>query len=110
MSSSMLQLVPDFLAGVVRLHDLLAGVCLVLCFAGLTILALQAFREHSVGQIWPGMIQLILASVLLSSLPSWCDTIMDGVQDLVHQCGWSDFPGSVYQAYDQAIATKFGTA
>src|ERR1700751_3154956 len=108
-SSMILQLAPDFLAGVVKLHNLLIDVAYVLCGASILFLAVQAYREHSVALFWSHFIRIIVAAVLLTFLPTWADTFQDGVTDVVQQCWGTSFPGSAYAAYDKAIATKFGT-
>jgi hypothetical protein len=109
-SNAILQLMPDFLSGCRNLYLNLEAVVFVLAVFGFTLLCVRAFRENSVSGIYSGLVSLTIASLTVMLLPSWCDTVTDGVSDLIHLCGWNQDIGGVFQAYNQAIATKFGTA
>jgi hypothetical protein len=109
-SKAILQLSPDFLAGVVKLHDLLEPITWLFCGTGLLMLCAQAYRENSIRGLWPNFIRVTVAVALLSFLPTWADTFQDGVTEVVHECFGTTFPGGAFAAYEQAIATKFGTA
>ena len=108
-SDLFLQLSPDFLSGVVKLHNLLTPVAYVLCGTSITFLAVQANREHSLNSLWPHFVRIIVAVALLTFLPTWANMFQDGVTDVVQQCWGTKFPGSAYAAYEKAIGTKFGT-
>jgi hypothetical protein len=104
-----LQLMPNFVAGCHKLFGLLTGATLVLAFAGLVVLVEQAFRERSVGSLWPSMIRLLVVVILLSSLSTWGDMLNGAVQDVVGQMGLGGVNGNVFQAYRNAVAQKFGS-
>jgi hypothetical protein len=108
-SDLFLQLSPDFLAGVVKLHNLLIPVAYVLCGASIMFLAVQANREHSLNALWPHLVRIIVAVAFLTLLPTWANMFQEGVTDIVQQCWGTNFPGSAYSAYEKAIGTKFGT-
>src|SRR5262249_31257536 len=109
-SNAILQLMPDFLSGCRNLYLNLETVAFVLAVFGFTFLCIRAFRENSLSGIYTGLVSLTVASLAVMLLPGWCDTVTDGVSDLIHLCGWNEDIGGVFQAYNQAIATKFGTA
>ena len=109
-SNAILQLMPDFLSGCRNLYLNLETVAFVLAVFGFTFLCIRAFRENSLSGIYSGLVSLTVASLAVMLLPGWCDTVTDGVSDLIHLCGWNEDIGGVFQAYNQAIATKFGTA
>ena len=108
-SDLFLQLSPDFLAGVVKLHNLLIPIAYVFCGTSITLLAVQANREYSLNALWPQFVRIIVAVALLTSLPTWANVFQDGVTDVIHQCWGTNFPGNAYAAYERAIGTKFGT-
>jgi hypothetical protein len=108
-SDLFLQLSPDFLAGVVKLHNLLIPLAYVFCGTSITFLAVQANREHALNSLWPHFVRTVVAVALLNFLPTWADMFQEGVTDLVQQCWGTKFPGSAYEAYEKAIGTKFGT-
>ena len=109
-SNAILQLSPDFLAGVVKLHDLLEQFAWLFCGTGLLMLCAQAYRENCIRGLWPNFIRVTVAVALLSFLPTWADAFQDAVTDVVHECFGTSFPGGAFAAYEQAIATKFGAA
>jgi hypothetical protein len=108
-SDLFLQLSPDFLAGVVKLHNLLIPVTYIFCAASIIFLAVQANRERCVSAIWPHLARIIVAVALLTFLPNWANRFQEGVADIIQQCWGTNFPGSAYTAYVRAIETKFGT-
>ena len=107
--TGILQLMPNFVAGAHKLHDLLLGVTLVLAFAGLLVLVVQASRERSTSSIWPALVRLIIVVILLGSLSVWGDLLNGAVTDVVGQMGVNGINGGVFQAYRNAVAQKFGS-
>ena len=104
-----LQLMPGFVAGAHKLHDILVGATLVLAFAGLLILTIQAFRERSLSSLWPAMVRLIIVVILIGSLGAWGDLLNSAVTDVAGQMGINGVNGGVFQAYRNAVAQKFGS-
>lgn len=109
MSSDILQFAPTFMDGAHKLHDALLGVPLLCGFCGLMIVVAHAFQEKHLGRIWPMFVRMGVAVALLSTLPTWGDAINGAMTDLVSQLGWGQFPGGVVNAYQAAIAKKWGT-
>ena len=107
--TGILQLMPNFVASAHRLHDLLLGVALILSFAGLLVLVVQAFRERSTNGIGPSLVRLTVVVILLGSLSVWGDLLNGAVTDVVGQMGVNGINGGVFQAYRNAVAQKFGS-
>ena len=68
-SDLFLQLSPDFLAGVVKLHNLLIPLAYVFCGTSIMFLAVEANRDHSLNALWPHFVRTIVAVALLTFLP-----------------------------------------
>src|SRR5258705_6398120 len=99
-------LLPSFVSAVHKLHDLLLPVCLVLAFAGLIYKIASLWRERSITSLFPYLVKMLIAFVLLGLMASWGGMLTSMVTDLDNQLGLSQ--SNVLNDYTQAVATKFG--
>lgn len=100
------QLAPDFQSAVMNVHNVLMPVALVVCFGGLTFIAVQAQRERSLGEIWPAMLRIFLVSIGLVFLPTIGNWLEQLVLDVEQASGVGN--GSAFSDYLGAIKQKFG--
>jgi hypothetical protein len=103
---NIISLLPSFVSAVQNLHNLLLPVCLVLAFAGLIYKITSLFRERSVTSLFPYLVKMLVAFVLLGLMATWGDSLTGMVTDLDNQLGLNQ--GNVLNDYVQAVATKFG--
>jgi hypothetical protein len=99
-------LLPSLASAVQKLHGLLLPVCLVLAFAGLIYKITSLFRERSIQSLFPYLVKMLIAFVLLGLMAEWGDMLRDMVTDLDNQLGLNQ--PKVLNDYVQAVATKFG--
>jgi hypothetical protein len=99
-------LLPSFVSAVQKLHGLLLPVCLVLAFGGLIYKITSLWRERSITSLFPYLVKMLIAFVLLGLMSTWGDTLTDMVTDLNNQLGLNQT--NVLNDYVQAVATKFG--
>src|SRR5260221_810435 len=99
-------LLPSFASAVQKLHDLLLPVCLVLAFAGLIYKITSLWRERSIQSLFPYLVKVLIAFVLLGLMASWGGMLTSMVTDLDNQLGLNQ--SNVLNDYTQAVATKFG--
>jgi hypothetical protein len=99
-------LLPSFMSAVQKLHNLLLPVCLVLAFAGLIYKIASLFRERSITSLFPYLVKILIAFVLLGLMATWGDSLTGMVTDLNNQLGLNQ--SNVLNDYTQAVATKFG--
>src|SRR5258708_18364001 len=99
-------LLPSFASAVQKLHDLLLPICLVLAFAGLIYKITSLWRERSLPSLFPYLVKMLIAFVLLGLMASWGGTLTSMVTDLDNQLGLNQ--ANVLNDYAQAVATKFG--
>jgi len=99
-------LLPSFANAVQKLHNLLLPVCLVLAFAGLIYKITSLWRERSLTSLFPYLVKMLIAFVLLGLMASWGYELGDMVTDLDNQLGLNQ--SNVLNDYTQAVATKFG--
>jgi hypothetical protein len=109
MNTDITSLMPGFTGECTQLHTLMADVCCVLAFAGLTLVTVQAMRERATQSILNQLVRIAICTLLLGSLGSWGNVIADGVNGVVSQLGLGTISGGVYNAYTKAIAAKFGS-
>src|SRR5258708_5115718 len=64
-------LLPSFMSAVLKLHTLLLPVCLVLAFAGLIYKIASLWRERSITSLFPYLVKMLIAFVLLALMASW---------------------------------------
>jgi hypothetical protein len=107
--TNFLELMPTFVAGAHKLHDLLVGATLVLAFVGLLLLTVQAARERALGSVWPTLVRLMVVVILVGSLAAWGDLLNQAVTDVTGQMGLNGINGGVFQAYRNAVTQKFGS-
>jgi len=88
------------------LHDLLLPVCLVLAFAGLIYKITSLWRERSLTSLFPYLVKMLIAFVLLGLMASWGGMLTSMVTDLDNELGLNH--SNVLNDYTQAVATKFG--
>src|SRR5258705_785465 len=101
-----ISLLPSFASAVQKLHDLLLPVCLVLAFAGLIYKIASLWRERSISSLFPYLVKMLIAFVLVGLMSTWGDALSDMVTDLNNQLGLNQ--SNVLNDYTQAVATKFG--
>jgi hypothetical protein len=99
------QLSPGFRTAVVNVHDVLMGVALIVCFAGLGLVVTQAQRERNVGEIMPALIRIALISIFLTNMGAVSDFLGEMVTDIEQAAGVG---GNPMQAFVAAIKAKFG--
>ncbi len=99
-------LLASFASAVQKLHDLLLPVCLVLAFAGLIYKITSLWRERSITSLFPYLVKMLIAFVLLGLMASWGGMLTSMVTDLDNQLGLNQ--SNVLNDYTQAVATKFG--
>jgi len=99
-------LLPSFANAVQNLHNLLLPVCLVLAFGGLIYKITALWRERSLTSLFPYLVKMLIAFVLLGLMASWGDSLTDMVTDLDSQLGLNQ--SNVLNDYTQAVAKKFG--
>ena len=100
------QLSPGFRTAVVNVHDVLMGVALIVCFAGLGLVVTQAQRERNVGEIMPALIRIAtLISVFLTNMGAVSDFLGDMVTDIEQAAGVG---GNPMQAFVAAIKPNLG--
>src|SRR5258708_33140518 len=99
-------LLPSFASAVQKLHDLLLPVCLVLAFGGLIYKIASLWRERSLTSLFPYLVKMMIAFVLLGLMASWGGMLTSMVTDLDNQLGLNQ--SNVLNDYTQAVATKFG--
>ncbi len=109
MNNGVLSLIPGFTAEAQKLFTILSGVTFVLAFTGLMLLTIQAFRERSVSSIFPTLVRLMVCVILLGSIVLWGNTLADAVNDVVSQLGLGTVSGGIFNAYQKAIAKKWGS-
>jgi len=80
-------LLPSFANAVLKLHNLLLPVCLVLAFAGLIYKITSLWRERSLTSLFPYLVKMLIAFVLLGLMASWGYELGDMVTDLDNQLG-----------------------
>jgi hypothetical protein len=101
-------LLPSFVSAVQKLHNLLLPVCLVLAFAGLIYKITSLWRERSISSLFPYLVKMTVAFVLLGLMASWGQSLTEMVTDLDNQLGLNQ--SNVLNDYAQAVATKFGVS
>src|SRR5258708_33935786 len=99
-------LLPSFVSAVHKLHDLLLPVCLVLAFAGLIYKITSLWRERSLTSLFPYLVKMLIAFVLLGLMASWGQSLTEMVTDLNNQLGLNQSNGT--NDYNQAVGKKFG--
>src|SRR5260221_5481055 len=99
-------LLPSFMSAVLKLHTLLLPVCLVLAFAGLIYKITSLWRERSLTALFPYLVKMLIAFVLLGLMAGWGDSLTGMVTDLNSQLGLNQ--ANVLNDYAQAVATKLG--
>src|SRR5260370_10115961 len=99
-------LLPSFVSAVHKVHTLLLPVCLVLAFAGLIYKITSLWRERSLTSLFPYLVKMLIAFVLLGLMAGWGDSLTGMVTDLNNQLGLNQ--SNVLNDYAQAVATKFG--
>jgi hypothetical protein len=109
MNNLIQQIAPTFLAGCKQLHSVLSPVVMLAMFAGLLILCVQAMQEKHLARFWPYFMRMAIAVILLGSLATWGDLVQSSVTDVLSQTAFGSGPLPVAQAYEQALAAKFGT-
>ena len=68
---SFLDLMPGFVQGAQRVHNLLAGVTFVLTVCGLLLIVNQAFREQSLKSVKGTLVRAIVIVIMLGTLGGW---------------------------------------
>jgi hypothetical protein len=109
MNNLIQQIAPTFMAGCKQLHSVLSPVVMLAMFAGLLILCVQAMQEKHLARFWPYFMRMAIAVILLGSLATWGDLVQSSVTDVLSQTAFGSGPLPVAQAYEQALAAKFGT-
>src|SRR5712675_188213 len=93
-------LLPSFANAVQKLHNLLLPACLVLAFAGLIYKITSLWRERSITSLFPYLVKMLIAFVLLGLMATWGYALGDMVTDLNNQLGLNQ--GNVLNDYTKA--------
>jgi hypothetical protein len=109
-SNNFFSAVPNFVSGVHSLQGALVGAALVIAFAGLIVHVVNAMIGRNLVGMFSSLVRLALIPIIIVALQSWGDLLVTAVNGLVATAGGNGSPANVFQAYQQAIALKLGTA
>ncbi len=109
MNNSILSLMPGFTAEAKQLFTILTGTTFVFLFLGLIMAAARAMQERSLQSVQSQLMRMTICMVLLISIGTWGNILAGAVNDIVNELGLSGPSGNVYNAYQKAIAQKFGS-
>jgi hypothetical protein len=108
-SNNFFSALPNFVSGVHSLQQALTSAALVIAFAGLVFHVIQAFRGRDTTGLFSSLVRLALIPIIILGLQTWGDMLQGVVQELTTDVG-STNGGNVFQAYQNAITLKLGTA
>jgi hypothetical protein len=108
-SNNFFSALPNFVSGVHSLQQALTSAALVIAFAGLVFHVIQALRGRDTTGLFSSLVRLALIPIIILGLQTWGDMLQGVVQELTADVG-STNGGNVFQAYQNAITLKLGTA
>jgi hypothetical protein len=108
-NNTIISLLPGFTAEAQQLFTMLTGVTLVLMFAALVLATFQALEEKSLRTVWGMMIRLCICGILVGSIATWGNLIASAANSIVTQLGLGTASGGIFNAYQKAIAQKWGS-
>jgi hypothetical protein len=108
-SNNFFSALPNFVAGVHALQQALTSVALVIAFAGLIFHVVQAHRGRDTTGLFNSLVRLALIPIIILGLQTWGDMLQGITQELTTTVG-ATTGGNVFQAYQNAITLKLGTA
>lgn len=106
MNTILLNAVPGFGQGIVRIHNALQPAAEVIAFGGLTLIAAYALKHKVIDKILPYLFKIFIVALVITDLGEIGDWMEDIVDEVSQAAGFNS--GNVFTYYTQALQNKFG--